>query len=326
MIIDIHGHVVAPPEVNEYQATLLANRGYPDAGAPKISDDRLKQYADKLIGILDSVGTDMQFISPRPFQAMHSVKPAKVVHKWTAFINDVIARQVKMHPDRIRGVAGLPQSPGEPITAVLPELERCVKELGFVGCQLNPDPCEGDFPRPPGLGEEYWYPLYEKLVEYDIPALIHSSSCCQPRESYTLHFINEESIAIMSLLDSDVFKLFPKLKIVVPHTGGAIPFHMGRFRAWRWRTGAEEFDVSMKKLYFDTVNYSREPLELLFKVIGTDNVLFATENPGTGTVVDPHTGKSLDDLKPIIESIEWLSEEDKSKIFEKNARKLYKID
>src|SRR5207253_530212 len=101
----------------------------------------------------------------------------------------------------------------------LPELERCVKELGFAGCLLNPDPTEGDGERPPGLGETFWYPVYEKLVEFDIPALIHSASSCDPRESYTLKFINEESIAVISLLESRVFDDFPRLKLVVPHGG-----------------------------------------------------------------------------------------------------------
>ena len=199
-------------------------------------------------------------------------------------------------------------------------------QLGFVGCQLNPDPMEGGYPTPPGLGDEYWYPLYEALVELDVPVLIHSAGCSSPRESYTLHFINEESIAVMSLLESNVFNDFPNLKVVVSHTGGAIPYHMGRFRAWRYRNGREDFDVSLKKLYFDTVNYSQEALELAFKVIGPDNLLFGTENPGTGSVINPQTGRTYDDLKPVIDEIEFLTEEDRKKVYEDNAKKLYSLN
>ncbi|WP_227937902.1 amidohydrolase family protein [Alkalihalobacillus deserti] len=326
MIIDIHGHTLAPPEVYQFQSRLVGSRGNPFDGFPKVSDEAINKQLSKHIDVLNKVGTDMQLISPRPYLAMHSLQPSSMVHKWTEFVNNIIARQVQLQPDYFRGVAGLPQSPGVDIRECLPELRRCIEELGFVGVQLNPDPMEGGHPTPPGLGDEYWYPLYEVLQELDVPVLIHSAGCCSPRESYTLHFINEESIAIMSLLDSNVFNDFPNLKVVVSHTGGAIPFQMGRFRAWRHRSGGEDFDVALKKLYFDTVNYSKEALELTFKVIGSDNLLFGTENPGTGSVVNPNTGKMFDDLKPVIDSIDFLTEEDLYKVYEGNAKKLYKLN
>jgi len=193
-----------------------------------------------------------------------------------------------------------------------------------VGCLLNPDPTEGDGTPPPGLGDPFWYPLYEKLCELDVPALIHSASSCQPRESYTLKFINEESIAVIALLESKVFDEFPKLKIMVSHGGGAIPYHMGRFRAWharRKRPGT--FDALMKKLWYDTCNYSEEGLEFLFKVIGPERCLFGTERPGTGSAPNPDWGRDYDDLKPVIEAIGWLSATDRKGIFEDNARALY---
>lgn len=326
MIIDSHGHTTLPPEVFEYQAKLVASRGYPILKPPSVSDEVLKRSMDKHVRTLEDVGTDLQLLSPRPYHAMHSVGPSRIVHMWTSYVNDIIARQISLYPGKFKGVAGLPQSPGADIRDCIPELERCVKEYGFVGCQINPDPTEGLGPEPPGMGHEYWYPLYEKLVELDIPALVHSASCCSERESYTLHFINEGSIAIMSLLDSKVFEHFPELKIVISHSGGAIPYHMGRFRAWRIRQGAaEDFDTSMRRLYYETCNYSKESLELLFKVIGTDNVLFGTENPGTGSAKDPVTGRMLDDLKPVVESIDFLTEEDRKKVFETNAKKLYRL-
>jgi len=196
------------------------------------------------------------------------------------------------------------------------ELERCVKDLGFVGCLLNPDPTEGEEQAPPGLGDRFWYPLYEKLVELDVPALIHSTSSCDPRESYTLKFINEESIAIVSLLDSAVFDDFPTLKLVVSHGGGAIPYQMGRFRAWAVRRRQRPFDEQIRRLYFDTCNYSAEALDFQLRILGVDNCLFGTERPGTGTILCGHTGRDFDDLKPAIESIAWLTAEDRHKIFE----------
>lgn len=326
MIIDIHGHTLAPAEVYQFQGRMVGSRGNPFDGFPKVSDESILKNLDNHVELLKSVGTDIQLISPRPYLAMHSLQPSGMVHKWTEFVNNIIARQVQLQPNYFRGVAGLPQSPGEDIRKCLPELRRCIEELKFVGVQVNPDPMEGGHPTPPGLGDEYWYPLYEALVELDVPMLIHSAACCSPRESYTLHFINEETIAIMSLLDSNVFNDFPNLKVVVSHTGGAIPYQMGRFRAWRLRSGKEDFDVSLKKLYFDTCNYSKEALELAFKVIGSDNLLFGTELPGTGSVINPETGHNFDNLKPIIDSIDFLTDEDRYKVYEGNARKLYNLD
>jgi 4-oxalmesaconate hydratase len=326
MIIDSHAHIVMPDAAYRFMASLVSSRANPIEGGAIPSDDILRPITERHIQNMDKVGTDMQLISPRPYAQMHSIKPAKVTEIWTRYVNDMIHRQCEYFPDRLRGVAGLPQFRAESPKNCIPELVRCVKDLGFVGCLLNPDPTEGEEAPPPGLGDEFWYPLYEKLCELDVPALIHSASCCDARESYTLKFINEESIAVITLLESKVFEKFPTLKIIVSHGGGAIPYHMGRFRAWhlrRKRPGT--FDDLMRKLHYDTCNYSKEGLEFLFKVIGPDNCLFGTERPGTGSVRDPATGRDFDDLKGVIESIDFLTEADRRKIFEENSRRLHPL-
>ncbi|MDE2604634.1 MAG: amidohydrolase [Burkholderiales bacterium] len=324
MIIDSHAHVVMPPQSFRFMAELIGGRGNPSV-PPKIPDEAVRKVAEELVTINDSVGTDVQFISPRPYLQMHSVKPARVTELWTRHCNDIIARVVAMFPDRFRGVAGLPQYMHEsPSVRAVAELERCVNELGFVGCLINPDPTEGSDQPPPGLGDPFWHPLYEAMTRLDVPGLIHSAGSCSARESYTLKFINEESIAIVSLLGSDTFDKFPDLKIVVAHGGGAIPYQMGRFRAWSVRKGQKQtFDEQLRKLHFDTCNYSRESTELLLKVAGVKNVLFGTEKPGTGSARDPLTGRDYDDMKPVIESIEWLDAQDRADIFECNCRRLY---
>ncbi len=321
MIIDVHGHTVAPSEMYEYQAKLFARRA-PFKG-PKISDDQLETKLAGHLTLLDSGQIDVQFISPRPYTMMHSLFGADVVRSWTTYVNDIIHRQVGLHPDRFRGVAGLPQFRVTDLGPAIAELERAVTELGFVGCLVNPDPCEGDGTAVPGLGDRYWYPLYEKLCELDVPALIHSASCTSPRESYSLHFINEESIAVLGLVNSKVFDDFPTLKIVVAHGGGAIPYQLGRFRASGLKSGQVDFAVRLRRLWFDTVLYSADGLELLFKVVGPDRCLFGTEAPGTVAAVDPDTGLSLDDLKPVIDGLSTLSDDDRRLIYEQNARTIY---
>lgn len=322
MIIDSHAHAVVPPDSYKYMAELVASRGNP-AAVPKVSDEAVRTAGQSIVDIMDAMGSDIQFLSPRPYMQMHSVKPAGVTAAWTTHMNDIVHRTVRMFPKRFRGVAGLPQYRDSSPANCLAELEFRVNEQGFLGCLLNPDPTEGDGAPPPGLGDAFWYPLYEKLCELDVPALIHSAGSCQPRESYTLKFINEESIGIISLLNSKVFERFPNLKLIFPHGGGAIPYHMGRFRAWTVRNGGEYFDDKLKRLHFDTTTYDKDALELLFKVVGPDRVLFATEKPGTGSARDPKTGLDFDDLKPVIEGFSFLSEEDRRNVFECNCTRLY---
>jgi 4-oxalmesaconate hydratase len=82
---------------------------------------------------------------------------------------------VQLFPDRLAGVCQLPQSPGVPIDRSSGELLWCVRELGFVGCNLNPDPSGGHWTSPP-LTDRSWYPFYEAMCELDVPAMMHVSA------------------------------------------------------------------------------------------------------------------------------------------------------
>jgi predicted TIM-barrel fold metal-dependent hydrolase len=164
MIIDCHGHVTAPDQLYVYKAQIVSHRGAHGRGKHGASDEDIKEALNSPVfggsshlDQLKEVGTDMQIISPRPYQMMHSENP-KVVRWFIEETNDIIARQVKMYPDTFRGVAGMPQSPGISPKEFLPYLEKCVKQDGFVGCLLNPDPSECTSSEMPGLGDGFWYP------------------------------------------------------------------------------------------------------------------------------------------------------------------------
>lgn len=329
MIIDIHGHVSAPPELYAYKALLLSARGAHGQRYPSISDERMLGPATRHRDELSKVGTDHQLISPRPYQLMHSEPSTKLVRWWVQANNDLIARVCDAFPETFSGVCGLPQGVEGRMDACVEELERCVNELGFVGCLVNPDPAEG-IGDVPTMESEYWYPLYEKLVELDVPALVHPAACRNERETFGAHFITEESIAVVNLCkdESRVFSDFPTLKLIIAHGGGSVPYQIGRWRAGRLKARARGYDVEtfddvLRRLRFDTVLYNKESLRLLFDVVGPDRSLFGTEVPGAASVKDPETGLALEDLKPVIESIESLSKEDRELIFSGNALQLY---
>src|SRR5581483_5187229 len=182
------------------------------------------------------------------------------------------------------------------------ELERCVKDLGFIGLLIDTDPGEGDNSTPT-LADEYWYPLWEKMVQLDVPGLIHSSGCKHGRESYSQHFITEESLAVLSRINSRVFDDFPKLKIIVAHGGGSVPYQVGRWQAdYVMKHGGtvDEFNRRLRLLYYDTCLHAKKSIEMFVSLVCSINVLATTENPGSGSAANPATGKSFDDIKPLI--------------------------
>ena len=83
----------------------------------------------------------------------------------------------------------------------------------------------------------------------------------------------------------------------------------------------EPFDDFVKRIYFDTTVYNQDAMELLIKVAGIDNIIFASEMLGGVNTIDPASGKSFDDNRRFIDAISWLNEADRQKIFETNARK-----
>jgi predicted TIM-barrel fold metal-dependent hydrolase len=333
MIIDVHGHVSAPAELYAWKANLLAHRGAHGRGSARVSDDALRAAYHEPhpsfghishLEHLDGAGVDVQLVSPRPYQMMHS-EQGKLVEWFTAEVNDVIHRSTQLFPGRFRGVAGLPQTPERTPSQWVNELRRTVTQMDFVGALLNPDPYEGT-QAPPALGDRYWYPVYEALCELDVPAIIHAAGCRPPaREPYSLHFIQEETVAVWSLLSSDVFTDFPELKIVVSHGGGAIPYQVGRFLPSGVRAGARPYLERLRHLHFDTCLYTRDAIELLIRTVGVDRCVFGTEKPGTGSQRDPATGRWFDDIHLLIKEIDWLDEPSRAALFEDNARALFRL-
>ena len=252
MIIDVHAHATAPEEVYAFNYRAMGAPSRFSRGLkPKISDDSIARCMQDHIRQVRAVGTDLQLISPRPWAFPTSHPEEATVQVMCQVANDVIAQTVKLFPDKFKGIAGLPQCAGVRPDNCLEELERCVKDMGFVGCKINPDAGEGDGLTPP-MGDEWWYPLYDKLVELDIPGLVHTGGRRNTREPEAGHFPNEETVAAHSILGSRVLRDFPQLKLIVAHGGGYVPYQIGRQRAPRFNAmlrdpEVESFDESFQK-------------------------------------------------------------------------------
>ena len=134
--------------------------------------------------------------------------------------------------------------------------------------------------------------------------MIHASATCNPAFHTTgSHYLNVDSTAFMQLLESRVFKDFPTLQLVISHGGGNVPYQAARYRALCLMNKWEPFEEFIKRLYFDTTVYNQDAMELLIKVVGVDNVMFASEMLGGVTTIDPLTGRLFDDNKPCLDAL-----------------------
>lgn len=320
-VLDIHGHVTAPLHGTPALAFMLAgNTGIEHDSRVQtsaelgLSEEAWRASVDMHIGELNTRSIDAQLIGPRPFLMLGWMNQ-HILESWTRFVNNMIARQVAMAPDRFVGACQLPQNAHDgDLSGSIRELDRCVHELGFKGVYLSPDPT-GDR-KSPGMDTHYWDPVYAKCQEYGIPIIVHGSNCMDPRiqtipQNYQIGFVWEQYLATQLFSHGDVFERFPELKVVICHCGGALDRFMPSdpHRSQR--------DVS-KNLFFDTNALDLIFLEAAIKQRTPRRLCFGTEAPGSGKALRPDTGRPGDDLVPVISGFDFLSEPDKHMIFHDN--------
>jgi 4-oxalmesaconate hydratase len=329
LIVDIHGHYTTAPRqlqaFRDRQIAGLKDKTTVAKGTLGISDDEIRESLEKAqLRIQKERGIDVAIFSPRASGMGHHIGDATTSKYWSEHCNELIHRVCTLYPDNFIGGCQLPQSPGVRPANCVAELERCVKEFGFVVCNLNPDPSGGYWTDPP-ITDKYWYPLYEKMVELDVPAMIHVSASNNANFHTTGgYYIAADTTVFMQFIQSSLFKDFPTLKFIIPHGGGAVPFHWGRYRGLAQDMGKGPLEeLVLKNVFFDTCVYHRPGMELLLKVVPVDNILFATEMVGAVRGNDPRTGYAYDDTKRYIDAIEWLTPGDRQKIFNGNAKRVY---
>jgi 4-oxalmesaconate hydratase len=327
VIIDIHGHyTTAPQALQDFRDAQLAALADPTRPVPEIaqiSDDALRESVERnQLRILRERGGDLMLLSPKASAMEHHVPDQSTATAWARASNDLVHRVAQLYPDAFAPVAQLPQTPGGDLGPVIDELRRCVDELGFVGCNVNPDPAAGYWTTPP-MTDEYWYPLYEAMVELDVPAMVHVSASCNPNfHSLGAHYLNADTSVFMQLVSHDLFDRFPALTFVIPHGGGAVPYHWGRYRGLAARLGRPDPSELLRNVYFDTCVYHQPGIDLLHKVIPINNVLFASEMLGAVRGADPQTGIEWDDTLAYIDQL-GLCEADRRAVVESNARRVY---
>ncbi len=328
LIIDCHGHYTTAPaglqRFRDAQLARLEHPALPVPTAPHISDDEIRESIEtNQLRLQRERGADVTLFSPRASAMAHHIGDEAVSAAWTRACNDLIQRVVDLYPRNFAGVCQLPQSPGVPVANSIAELDRCVRELGFVGCNLNPDPSGGHWTAPP-LTDRHWYPFYEKLVELDVPAMVHVSSSCNPNFHATgAHYLNADTTAFMQFIEGNLFADFPALRFIIPHGGGAVPYHWGRYRGLADMLKRPPLPQHvMRNVFFDTCVYHQPGIDLLAKVIDVDNILFGSEMVGAVRGIDPETGHYFDDTRRYIDALP-ISDDARRRIFELNARRVF---
>ena len=326
MIIDCHGHyTTAPPAHDAWRKAQLAAHAAGEATPPypAISDDDIRATIEaNQLKLLRERGADMTLFSPRASAMAHHLGDEAVSIAWSRACNDLIARVCGLYPDVFAGVCMLPQSPGADMAASVAELQRCA-DAGFVGCNLNPDPGGGHFASPP-LTDRYWYPFYEAMVRLDMPAMIHVSGSCNPALHATgAYYIAADTAAFMQLIEGDLFAAFPTLRFIIPHGGGAVPYHWGRYRGLADMLNKPALASHvMQNVVFDTCVYHQPGVDLLARVIAAENILFGSEMVGAVRGRDPETGQYFDDTKRYVDALA-IPEAARAAIYEGNARRVF---
>jgi 4-oxalmesaconate hydratase len=328
MVIDCHGHYTTfPPGVGAWReaqvSAVTADPGFVGSkGTMVVSDDEIRESLESAqLALQRERGTDLTIFSPRASWMGHHVGNEHTSRFWSQHQNELIRRVCDLYPGSFAPVCQLPQSPGVPIDGAVAELERCVLEMGFVGCNVNPDPTGGMWSGPP-LWDRYWAPLWDKMCDLDVPAMIHvSASCNQNLYTTGSHYLGADTTAFMQALTSGFMKAYPGLRWIIPHGGGAVPYHWGRFKGMAQDKGWD-FEHLMDHIYFDTCVYHQKGIDLLLDVVPIDNVLFASEMIGAVRGIDPDTGYNYDDIKVYIDH-SVLDRDAKRKVFSTNALKVF---
>jgi 4-oxalmesaconate hydratase len=329
MIIDVHGHYTTAPKALEQWRkrqvdSIASGAPAPRASELSIGDDELRESIERnQLRLMCERGIDVTVFSPRASFMAHHIGDFEVSSTWAAICNELCYRVSRLFPEHFVPAAMLPQSPGADPATCIRELVKCVEEYGNVAVNLNPDPSGGHWNSPP-LWDRHWYPIYEKMVEWDVPAMVHVSTSCNACFHTTgAHYLNADTTAFMQCVTSDLFRDFPTLRFVIPHGGGAAPYHWGRFRGLAQELGRPPLaEQVLRNTFFDTCVYHQPGIDLLTRVIPVDNILFASEMIGAVRGIDPETGHHYDDTRRYIDTAN-VDPADRRKIYESNARRVY---
>jgi len=277
--VDFHAHLIDPAVYRETQAWSVFAQTT-DAGRAASVIARMADL-DERIAAMDAMGVHVQVLSSSlVHQCTYDAEPAHAL-RLDAAMNETIARAVAAHPDRLRGLGSVPlQAPGLAVA----ELTRCMTELDLSGVTISTRVRDRE------IGDAVLRPFWDAAQALGAVVFIHPAGNHDPRfrnwqlwNSVGQSF--EEAMAIASLFYEGVLDAYPKLKIVVSHGGGYMPFYLGRIARNYVEKPATRANMSkppvdyVRMLHYDTCVYDPDTLAYLVHLVGAERVVMGSDYP-----------------------------------------------
>jgi len=275
---------------------------------------------EEYIGHLDKYSIDIGVLS-NPAGRIEVGFNRKLARELTMVCNDAYAEYSSRHPDRLKWFARVSMVH---MDDALEELHRCMNEMGAVGVIL-PTNVGGE----KSLDDPEYKPFWEEVARYDVPIFIHPyNAVCHSRwHKYSLqqrlHWPVDTTLALSRLVLSGIFDRHPGLKLIGAHLGGMSLFYLDRMN---WREGnlecAQTPESYFKKIYYDIAGPVRAAaIRFVCDTVGADHVLFGGDYPhgreGRDDQFYTLAFKAMEELD--------ISQEDKEKIFYKNALRIFRF-
>ena len=290
MRIDVHSHLVYLPYLEYLTGRSSLPQGVLRDGTYFVSCTGGYLHAspivhtdvDQKLKDMDDLGIGMSILShgmPGP-----ELLGGQIADDWASRINDHLAEVIQSHPGKFQAWATLGWGSAE---GTIKEIDRCVNQLGFKGVYLFSNINQKTLD-----SKEFW-PVYKHIENLGIPMDMHPTAPINMNGIDHrplvpgMAFMFDTTLATVRMVMSGVFEEYPGLKLIVPHTGGFVPFIRGRvgrmIDAWTspddWANLSESSQDSFQKIYVDTVAHSPEALEYCLKVYGADKLLYGTDHP-----------------------------------------------
>jgi aminocarboxymuconate-semialdehyde decarboxylase len=272
---------------------------------------------DLRIAAMDQQGVSAQALSltqPMVYWANEAFS-----EKLSVTYNDALSEAAALHPGRLYGLAILPMQIPD---LAIREAQRAADLPGIRGVYMATSVLDRD------LGDEAFWPVYEVLQDLGLPIFLHPLHVIGMTDRLKPYFLAnllgnpfDNAIAAAHLIFSGVMDRFPRLEVVLPHGGGALPFLLGRIaHGWSVRNECKHLPRSpmeyASRFFYDTVTHDVKALAFLIERVGVDRVLLGSDYCFDMGVEDPAGAVS---------ALTHLSEADQEAILSGNARRLLRL-
>ncbi|NBU70154.1 MAG: amidohydrolase [Bacteroidetes bacterium] len=330
-VVDIHCHYLNTEVARKTSKLKTAAHDpsivYANALTRQTNVKQMADRAAKLSDIgerirdMDSMGVDLQVVSPAPFQYFYFTSP-KLGASLARQVNEGIASIVAGNPDRFAGFGSVPLQSAE---LAIQELEYAVLDLKLKGVEINTQ-VNGLNLTDPSLGLD---PFFQRAQELKAAIFLHPVGFTHAQR-LTDHYFNnvignplETTVALSHIIFNGVLARYPKLRIIAPHGGGYLPHYWARMdHAWRARPDSRTVIKTtpskyLEKIYFDTITFDPRMIRNLIDRFGAKQVLLGTDYPYDMGETDP--------LR-LIASTPGISAEEKDLLIGGNAERLLGLD